>query len=558
VKKIFLTGLYKADYHVANGGRKMKVKRFFFVITVFLAGVTLVWATGRSDRSSGGGTARQYPQGTAENPVKLNMFVNFPWFQADAWEGIIPEAITAKTGVDIEMTKAVDAQQLPLMIASGELPDLIFTDDGTSGLLSRLASPQFSYAYNDLINAYCPEWVPDPVYVYNSKLYNRPNDNNFYWILTAFSSQKEWKDALGPGNEPSLAVRQDILDKMGNPKIETLDDFTNVLGMVKRQYPDMIPYLAGNIANWSNQALRIWNGVGDNDFIEEDGKVKYFINSRNYKKYLKYVNDLYRAGYVQADNYALNDDNLSSLVQTGKVFSTSTLTSGEAYLSGTRLAMTVPGAEFRELPPLSKDAQYYQCGTGWAGIVIAKNCKNPQAAIKFMQYLWSDEGMKLTEWGRRGIEWTPDANGNPIFSQEWLDASKNSDVFYKKYNPAFYISMKMVVEINGRMAVIPEKYREVYKQITPYMYTAPWLSAASPKGSSPEQLILIKLNDMVRNAEVKCWLSNTDAEFEANYNQLMRDAQTIGVDTIEKYMEVNVPNFRTIYQQMEAQSLSGN
>jgi hypothetical protein len=53
---------------------------------------------------------------------------------------------------------------------------------------------------------------------------------------------------------------------------------------------------------------------------------------------------------------------------------------------------------------------------------------------------------------------------------------------------------------------------------------------------------------MVRNAEVKCFLAEDNAEFDRYYRELMDNAKTIGVDKLEAYMNSQVPKYRAMYQ----------
>ena len=42
---------------------------------------------------------------------------------------------------------------------------------------------------------------------------------------------------------------------------------------------------------------------------------------------------------------------------------------------------------------------------GWDAIAITKNCKNPEAAMKMINYLASEEGQYLLMWGIEGTNW---------------------------------------------------------------------------------------------------------------------------------------------------------
>src|SRR5690606_35146227 len=100
--------------------------------------------------------ASQTKDNAGEKPkeiVELSLFINHTWYPMTEWAGTIAEELTKKTGVKLNVTVAADSEQLPLMIASGDLPDLIFT-----GREPRLETPEMSYDWHELIKEYAPDF----------------------------------------------------------------------------------------------------------------------------------------------------------------------------------------------------------------------------------------------------------------------------------------------------------------------------------------------------------------------------------------------------------------
>ena len=71
------------------------------------------------------------------------------------------------------------------MIASGDLPDLIFTLREP-----RLENPDMSYPWNELIEKYAPDFEIDPVRL----AVNTAQDGNVYTVLNAFATPEEWAE----------------------------------------------------------------------------------------------------------------------------------------------------------------------------------------------------------------------------------------------------------------------------------------------------------------------------------------------------------------------------
>jgi hypothetical protein len=53
-------------------------------------------------------------------------------------------------------------------------------------------------------------------------------------------------------------------------------------------------------------------------------------------------------------------------------------------------------------------------------IILSKTCKDPEAAVRFIDYIDSEEGEKLVLYGVEGTHYTNDSDGKPKPTDEWL------------------------------------------------------------------------------------------------------------------------------------------
>lgn len=379
------------------------------------------------------------------SPITFDVFINHTWYWTDKFTGIIPEEITKRTGVTLNPTRAADDKQLGLMIASGDLPELVYTDTQ----IDRLSDSQFCCAWNELIEEHAPDFRPADMSIMIAKSFSK--DDNYYTILNAFSTEEEWKAAKsGAPSFPSLLYREDIIQELGNPSMKTIDDYLNVMGMVKEKYPDMTPlimdqtFLLKPIKQWM---IPGWTSGAYELCRLDDGSIIFMTSSPQYIDFLRFANTCYRNGFISADNFAFKDDSQSlQIAVTGKAFSYCWYTGNNTAEQLTSLTQKNgdPDALWQHAAPLVDDAKLYMAGIGWSGVFITKNCKDPARAIKFMQWMFSDEGQRLTQWGREGIDYTLDDNGCPVFSDEWNEARNDERIFYEKYNPAFYFGISGV------------------------------------------------------------------------------------------------------------------
>jgi len=463
-------------------------------------------------------------------PVELDIFVNHPWFPVKEWSGSIPQLITEKTGVKLNVTVAADDKQLPLMIASGDLPDLIFT----STELDRLADSAISYSWNELIQKYAPDFKVDATRI----AINTAADGNFYTIRNNFATQEEWDASpnaiISPG---ALGFRQDIMEELGNPALRTLEDLENILGQVKAKYPDMIPLLLDK--NWGSYYFKYQFGIPTvtTNLYEQDGVVSYFVNHPNTLDYYKYINRLYRNGYITGENFAFKDtlrDN--DYVQKGLVFAevdnvndidnmNSQITLGDNY----KLTHLVN--------PLGTDTKYYNASVGWSGVFITKENSNPEASIKFMQYMFSEEGQKLGFWGIEGKHY------------KWNEEKQYPEILYKQ-GDSEYINSEAIgfwglMSNSAALDIADPNYdsAKVKKAVKDTMVLVPELGLLIPKSDSEEGVILSKLEAMISTEEVRIFMANSEEEAEKYYQDMLAKAEQIGLSKYEawlnkKYAEV--------------------
>ncbi|MDR1639050.1 MAG: extracellular solute-binding protein [Clostridiales bacterium] len=464
--------------------------------------------------------------------VNLTIFMDFTWLDTDQFNGIIPEEITRQTGVNLVPTKASDPMQLGVMIAGGNLPDLIYTDR----MGDRLSNPDLCLPYNKLIEQYAPSFKPsdDQILVASSL----SADDNYYTVLNAASSEEEWHAAkAGCPTLASLFYRRDILDELGLYPLKTLDDYVKALAVVKEKYPDMIPLTMEYTFMtdfFKTNIIPNWVPTTESMIQQDNGTIMHQTSSPEYKTYLQFMNNLYRNKYFSADNFAFTDGSQAEeLLMTGKAFSMSFMT-GDAdrkYNQGLK-DNGITGLIEQSLPLSS--LRYTTPGTGWAGVYITKNNSNPEKSIQMMQWMFSPEGQKITQWGREGIEYTVDADGIPTFSDDWQKA-RDDGTMAVKYNPNYYFGISGVVEAVGRASGISESAKSVMNAVRSNLRTAVIPGLISPTADSPERVRMDEVSEFVKNQETKIYLSDNDDAFNANVKELYDKLAQIGLPELEAF-----------------------
>jgi putative aldouronate transport system substrate-binding protein len=493
------------------------------------------------------GTAKLSP----DNPHTFDVFINFTWYPVSKWEGIIPEEITKRTGITLNPTVAVDEQQLGIMISSGDLPDLIATD----GMLSNLSTSDLSYDWGGLIEQYGIDWDIPQVNKANSLSFTQ-EEGKFFTLLSHFASTEDWveltKYNVGAAMTGSLVYRYDLLQEMGLSEPQTMDEVKAMLIKAAETYPDKTA-LVFDSNSWDFSYFRENYGMGQTEcnYTEDsDGNWVPYVMHPNFMTYIKLVNDIYKAGGISTDNWATDGTTTEALLQAGGAFAWSQCTQGGAMDATAALKETVPTAIFREAPVVGDPTGYYNTSIGWMGTFISKNCDDPQLALEYLKFLHSEEGAKLTQWGREGVEYTVDANGVPTFSDEWSEATL-SGTLDEKYNTWFYFGGSKLFESIARCAAYPPELVPNYPVLRENYGNKPWIRYAEPVDGTDEKVIYDKLflrpNGHYRTYEMKMITSADDTELQKNYDEMLSVAKSLGEETITAYMDKAIKDAMEVY-----------
>ena len=518
----------------------MYKKRTFIslMILVMISGTLLAAGQGESTGS-----------GEDTGPVTMSVFVNHTWFPGKSFTGIIPEEITKRTGVILDPTVALDGKQLGLLIASGDLPELVYT----ANYLDRLSDPAICYDWGSLIQKYAPSFVVDDLRQRIAKSYSK--DGKFYTVKNAFSTAEEWAaapDGVVP-TTPSVLVREDLYKQIGSPVLKSVDDFIAMLAAAKKKFPDLVTTYSFSeywnwqpLFNWAGLSSPGWASGAGGGFVEMDnGEVLYYANQPGYKDILKKINYMWREGLIITDNFTLKSTQpITDWVNSGKVFAQSFCTSGNAEKSTAMIQDSVPGASWFEVIPFTKETRYFASGTGWSGTFVTKNNKHPDKAIKLLEFLFSTEGQRLSQWGREGIEYVLGDDGRPQFSEEWLTTRAAGPEMVKKYNPWFYFGISQVTEGVGRGQGLTPNSVAAMTEMRKHIKFNPDLTLAMPLSDTDEGIVNQKINEYMRVKEQMVILSEDDKTFDAQYAEMISDIKKMGVEDLEAYLVQRLAEIR--------------
>ncbi len=524
----------------------MKMKK---IITVFLSVIMAVSLLGCGKPKTDNDTtapavatseAEDETSSTSAEPVKLTLFVDESWWPYDTWKGAIPEEFNKRCGVDIQVTRAADDKQLPVMVASGDMPDLI-----CSYRYQYMADSNISYALDDLHAKY-PEvsFDVDPAY----QFVNKVSDGHYYTIGCGYAPSNEYtkyNKILTEGT--GFMVRKDIMDKMGL-SINKLEDLDTVFAKVHEAYPDMTTcdFNCNHMFGW----LMMQMGLKRDGYYNNNGQLEWYLRQDGLLDYYKKVNEWYRNGYITAENFAYqSEDDTKEDCVSGKAFANFGY---DNHADNYNTAITANGDKYSFqliTDAISENCKMYDTNCGGRGLYISKSCKNVETAFKTLAYAYGDEGMKLLMWGIDGEDYKLDADGYPTFTYDFQGDNTVLQPRGLKY-------WGWLVH-NGIVTSIAEANSDsqtatARKNLTAYVERDPVIGMIRFETDSDEGNIKAKLDEMIKNQQINIFMAESEEACEAAYNDMIKTAEDIGMKQLEDYGNSKYPELKSQYDKVIA------
>ncbi|WP_400246694.1 extracellular solute-binding protein [Niallia sp. JL1B1071] len=521
---------------------KRTFERGFKYFAILLLAIFILASCQSTDTSSNASKENKAAE-DKDGITELTIFVDQSFWPLKDWSGEIPEEITQKTGIKLKVQVATDGQQLPLMISSGDLPDMVFT----TNQFQQMSDSNVSYTWDELIEKYnIKDFDIDPM----ARVLNEAPNGKLYSVKNGFTNPEDFQNTPAAlGNVPSFAFRPDILEELGNPKMESLDDLVDVLKQVKQKYPDMTPLVMN--PNAIGQYFRVNFGAPYLGWLNLDGQVKYYISHPKQKEYYVFMNKLYREGLITAENFTWNEPNKAKeMIINGKAFSINNVNATPTINSEIKAA----GKDFvisQATKLIGEEPALYPAAGGWSGTFITKKSKNPEAAIKFLQFMQSEEGQKLGLWGIEGKHWTMDKpieeGGYPEFTFDSQDATEQQKIGVVWWG---LLADDGIYEQVQRYVPGTEQ-TEAQVDAKQYVVSNPLLGAINPPAGSDEQVIKANIDNMITNEQAKIFLAKSEKEAEKAFDNMMKTAENIGLAKLEDYAQKRYEEATQRYEEVK-------
>ncbi|MEI0737606.1 extracellular solute-binding protein [Paenibacillus sp. JTLBN-2024] len=345
-------------------------------------------------------------------------FANADWNNIRLWKDY-----EQKTNIRVQW-ETVHTETLKekrnLLLAGNDYPEMFYASAFSRSDLLKYGKQGAFIPLNDLIDKYAPNFkAVMEKYPIIAKGITMP-DGNIYGLPTIYDP--EFKSVL----YGTPWVKQEWLDKLGLKQPETLDDFYAMLKAFKEKDPngngqkDEIAWGAvgtAGIVNYLRGSFGLNNHGTSNINVDTDpetGKIRFIPTDERYKELLQFVNKLYKDGLLEQDIVSVKSTEVDAKGMQGLLGVSDSVDPVAIYNQKGYVGLSV-------LKGPHGDRQYNAYGSPLGNIgmfVLTDKAKHPEAMMRWMDYFYSDEGIKLFFMGWKDETYTEDANGNVDYTDE--------------------------------------------------------------------------------------------------------------------------------------------
>ncbi|MDF2659414.1 MAG: transporter substrate-binding protein [Paenibacillus sp.] len=202
-------------------------------------------------------------------------------------------------------------------------------------------------------------------------------------------------------------IRTDLLAKLNMPIPATFDDLYAVLKKLKEAYPDSTPWTSRGMGFLD--AFAFGMGAGYGIYFDPDiggGTYVYGNNKPEFKEVLAYLNRLYEEELIDPDFSVNTLQKWTEKLSSGKSFF---YYDNNLFAANFNLVLqkNQPGAKLDLVPFMQNrkgKTRGYVFAEGWLteSYAISSKVKDPIAAVRFYDWLYSPEGTEVSNFGIAG------------------------------------------------------------------------------------------------------------------------------------------------------------
>lgn len=480
----------------------------------------------------------------------ISLFCDVDFWVPPKWEtgeDTVTGKITQKTHVIVDTNvPPQDANnQLRLMLANDELPDVISVTDGTT--INQLVTSGKVWKLEEFLEKYLPDShllqdFPKDVkeglvkrdgdwYAYPSHLYC--GDVTKIWP----PSSQCYQDMVDYGYNNGIIWNKRLLEELGlstdrlKTEEQVLQAFQAALDKNKAGGQEEILPLLLDGQSYQESTLVFLRDTFGAEPVDETGAYTDFYLRPEMKDALRFLNKVLQRGYLRPECLAMSNANIRDAIAGGRVL---------CFIGNTANFDMEPREWETTGPILSSTGKHPVYGKeqttslGWINTFFSKSCEHPKELAQWLDYMTGNEGMLLWKYGEEGVyyEWE---NGLVKLKDSWKEAESNSG---KTGVGAWWMFANTAWERHVLAPYEKGSQEEADSQIrTAY-------GKAKETRKYDNSLLNFSLDEELKDLEsqvagykksqvAKIILAGDDAQFEKEYQNMLETLEEMGIHELD-------------------------
>ena len=312
---------------------------------------------------------------------------------------------TGTNGATFTNTLLADPTNLPNILNMSMSDPSVFLDD------------EVIWDLTDYIQEYAPAYY---AFLQSNPAYDKAmkTDDGRYYKFDFFREDGGWNDTYrGP------VIRKDWLDECGLEIPKTISEFENVIRVFNDKYGAKFSFAWSRFRNGAMEGAFGAYGTSNAAYYVKDGKVGLAQAEPEWRDYVSWLNKLYEDGLFDQDNFSLDDTSIKAKVHNDEVGISMT---SMGQMSNWNKEREADGKEdvWIGIPYPTADDGSICCVFGGAGIglsnrsTVISKCTDEETmklCLQVLDYAYTQEGFLYWNFGKQGVSWDYDENGEPAF-----------------------------------------------------------------------------------------------------------------------------------------------
>lgn len=490
---------------------------------------------------------------------------------------LVTKKVAENIGVNVQPI-IVSEDRLNVLMASGNMEADLVTAQGGTGqdLARRLIEGELVRPLDDLIAQYGQDIQKNAASMLEfSKNFGSFGKNQTYFVRsntgdfeTLVKNNRPHKYGIAP------YIRWDYYEELGSPAVTNEDEFLALLRQMQDKHPKNA---AGQDTYAMSLALTdLWSIFTFYSLCNDIGYIGGYYTSRDGKtdeitsnalmpthgiwRTLAYYNKAHRLGILDPESFTQKGENVTEKATTSRMFYTE-----NSWNSFNNVLMESEGENAGFEPLYEAFPTVYGGDEGNYGwnyrMGISSKSENPEAAMKWINYLYDWDGARLRRNGIEGVHWNY-VDGVPVISddvyanagnKEWQ--KENGLNMYGNYTgfatciihpDGYAVDLNMTTESLKRNNLpidtkFSQKYGVDHPGQVPNVLKGEngkvrfWLSDATnmmPPPSDELTRITSKGNDILLKVSPKMIMAKSEEEFNKLRDEAMGQLKAIGIQQV--------------------------